>query len=131
MALTGFIVNQGAGNLTICAPDSTSAINALGSLFPVVAGNNPNFCTLDGATFTSPNVFNVSVLCHDLTSNNDWLKAHPIMLPRCDPALDPNVFLSPTPENILYVFTWGFGAVVFFFFLGFVIGMASGVIKKA
>ena len=131
MALTGFIVNQGAGNLTICAPGSSSAINALGSLFPVVAGNNPNFCTLNGVTFTAPNTFNVSVLCNDLTSNNDWLKTHLIKLPLCDPALDSNVFLPPTPEIILYVFTWGFGAIVFFFFLGFVIGTASGAIKKA
>lgn len=35
-----------------------------------------------------------------------------------------------TPEQIFYVFTWGFGAVIFFFFLGSVIGAAKTVIKK-
>lgn len=32
--------------------------------------------------------------------------------------------------NILYVFTWGFGAVVFFYFLGVVIGAAKAAIKR-
>jgi len=31
---------------------------------------------------------------------------------------------NPTPEDILYVFSWGFGAVVFFFFSGFGISVA-------
>jgi len=32
--------------------------------------------------------------------------------------------INPAPSDILYVFSWGFGAVVFFFFSGFGIAVA-------
>ena len=32
--------------------------------------------------------------------------------------------------QIFYVWSWGFGSVVFFHFLGSVIGIATGVIRK-
>lgn len=35
-----------------------------------------------------------------------------------------------TPDQIFYVFTWGFGTVVFFYSLGFAIGAAKTAIKK-
>lgn len=35
-----------------------------------------------------------------------------------------------TTDQILLVFTWGFGAVVFFWFLGACIGAAKTAIKK-
>jgi hypothetical protein len=47
-------------------------------------------------------------------------------------SLDLNLeLLGVTPENIAYAFSWGFGSVIFFWSLGFVIGVATGVIKKA
>lgn len=33
--------------------------------------------------------------------------------------------------DVAYVFSWGFGTVVFFWYLGFVIGVAKRVISKA
>lgn len=36
-----------------------------------------------------------------------------------------------TPGDIAMVFSWGFGAVVFFWFLGQCIGAAIGVIRRA
>jgi hypothetical protein len=52
-------------------------------------------------------------------------------------ALDPAEYLSlvssftPTPEEILFVFSWGFGTVVFFWFLGASIGAGKKGINKA
>ncbi|SOZ97314.1 hypothetical protein [Cupriavidus taiwanensis] len=34
-------------------------------------------------------------------------------------------------EEILYVFAWGFGAVVTMWFFGFVLGVALDLIRKA
>lgn len=39
--------------------------------------------------------------------------------------------LGITPESVLAVYGWGFGAVVFFWFLGYVTGVAVDAIKKA
>jgi hypothetical protein len=35
-----------------------------------------------------------------------------------------------TPENILYVFSWGFAAVFTFFLLGLAVAYGTGVIRK-
>lgn len=83
MALTGFLVNQ--GHTTVCAPDAVAAIVALGGRFPYVAGSAPTLCNLDSSTFTAPDVFNNSVTCHDLTSNQSWTYTHLLRLARCDP----------------------------------------------
>lgn len=37
---------------------------------------------------------------------------------------------SVQPSEIAYVFSWGFGVVLFFWFLGYSIGIAKGVINK-
>jgi len=67
------------------------------------------------------------------TQGGAWTLAyHSIMpavgFPACDPA--PYQFLPPTPADIAFVFSWGFGAVMLFFFFGFVIGTASKVVGK-
>lgn len=35
------------------------------------------------------------------------------------------------PEDVLYVFSWGFGVVLFFWSLGYAVGIAKSVIKMA
>lgn len=35
-----------------------------------------------------------------------------------------------TPEQVLQVFTWGFGVVLFFWSLGYAVGMAKKMINK-
>lgn len=35
-----------------------------------------------------------------------------------------------TPEQIIYVIGWGFGVVLFGFLMGWVLGLALGLIKK-
>lgn len=134
MALTGFLVNMGGGNPSVCADSAANAIQALGARFPYVAGSQPLLCSLTSSTFTAPNTFNNTVTCHDLTSNQIYSLLHPLTLMQCDPALPIGGGLALDPinaTNIAYVFSWGFGAIVFFFFLGFVIGMAAKAIKEA
>lgn len=87
MALTGFLVNMGGGNPSVCASSSANAIQALGARFPYVAGNQPLLCNLESSVFTAPNTFTNTILCHDLTSNASFLLAHPLHLMMCDPAL--------------------------------------------
>lgn len=134
MALTGFLVNMGTGNASVCADSSANAISALGARFPYVAGNQPVLCSLNSSVFTAPNTFTNTITCHDLLGNAFWTKAHDLTLMQCDPALPigGGLALDPiTPANIAYVFSWGFGAIVLFFFLGFVIGVAAQAIKKS
>ena len=35
-----------------------------------------------------------------------------------------------TPEQILYVFSWGFGAVLSFWVIGYIVGLAIKLISK-
>lgn len=35
-----------------------------------------------------------------------------------------------TPAEVLYVFSWGFGVVLFFWSLGFAVGVAKSLIKQ-
>lgn len=44
-------------------------------------------------------------------------------------AFDP-VALGITPDSVLSVFSWGLGAVLFFFALGVAVGAARGVIRR-
>ncbi|SFV04509.1 hypothetical protein SAMN05216350_1216 [Polaromonas sp. YR568] len=39
--------------------------------------------------------------------------------------------LGITPESVLYAFSWGMGAVILFWLIGFVTGVAVDAIKKA
>ncbi len=39
--------------------------------------------------------------------------------------------LAITPENIIYVYSWGAGAILSMWALGFVVGVAKSVINKA
>lgn len=126
MAFTGYMVNG------ICAESSDAALLALGVGFPKYLGSTPPvMCNLSAQSFTAPNTFSQTITCHELNSSRQDIFVHPISLPACDPALDPNQFLQPTADQILFVFTWGMGAVVFLFFLGFVIAAAVKVIGKA
>ena len=51
-------------------------------------------------------------------------------------ALSPSEYLglvsnmTPTPEEILFVFSWGFGVVLFFWFLGAGVGAAKKSVNK-
>jgi hypothetical protein len=36
-----------------------------------------------------------------------------------------------TPDNVLYVFTWGMGAVLAMWALGYSVGIATGLIRRA
>lgn len=124
MSETGFLV---AGK---CATNAQEAAYAFAGTFPQLVGDPPYICTASSITSIG-NPFEVAVLCHELLGNKDYTYVHPVILSVCDPALDPNQFVQPTAEQIAFVFSWGFGAVVFFFFLGFVVGVASRVISKA
>lgn len=94
MALTGFLVNMGAGNATVCADSAANAILALGARFPYVAGSQPLLCSLDSSVFSAPNIFSNSVTCHDLTGNGQWTYTHALTLMSCDPVSWP---LGVTP----------------------------------
>lgn len=124
MADTGFLVADK------CATNALEAAYAFAGRFPQLVGDPPYMCTVSSVS-TTGNPFTVEVLCHELFGNKEYSLTHPVIFPACDPALDPNQFLQPTAEQILYVFTWGMGAVVFLFFLGFVIAAAVKVIGKA
>lgn len=126
MALTGFMVGG------VCATTSDAAMLALGSGYPYFLGSSPPvMCALSDQSYIAPSTFSQTITCHDLTSAKQDNFVHPITLQMCDPALDPSQFVTPTAAQILYVFSWGFGAIVFFFFLGFVIGIVAKVIKSA
>lgn len=124
MPLTGFWSNG------ICAANQADAIAALNSQYPVVTDaflhhGSAVASGVNGALLTTW-TFNLG------TVGGTWITHAMIFyFSACDPALDPNQFLKPTAADILFVFSWGFGAVVFFFFLGFVIGIAAKVIKQA
>lgn len=92
MPLTGFLVNRGSD--WICADGSANAILALGARFPYVAGSQPVLCNLESAIFTAPDIFTNTVLCHSLTSNQDYLYSHPLRLMMCDPAADTTAFMD-------------------------------------
>jgi len=85
MALTGFLVNMGGGNPSVCADGAANAILALGARFPYVAGSQPLLCNLESSVFTAPNTFTNTIACHDLTGNQTWTIAHPLTLMQCDP----------------------------------------------
>lgn len=87
MALTGFLINMGAGSPPVCASTAANAIQALGARFPYVAGSQPMVCNLENSVFTAPDIFTNTINCHDLTGNQSWLYAHPLRLMLCDPAL--------------------------------------------
>lgn len=133
MALTGFLVNMGAGNPSVCADSAQTAMDAIGARFPYVAGSQPVLCNLESVVYTAPNLFTNSIMCHDLSSAQTWTLSHPLHLAVCDPALPigGGVPLEPiTAANVGYVFSWGFGAIVFFFFLGYVIAAAVNMIRR-
>lgn len=48
-----------------------------------------------------------------------------------EPDLSGSVDFDVMPADIAYVFSWGFGAVLFFWFLGYSVGIAKGLINKA
>lgn len=134
MALTGFLINIGGGSGAVCADSSANAIQAIGAMFPQFIGSPPMMCHLSGSTFTAPNTFNNIVTCHDLTGAAQYTFLHGMVATQCDPALPIGGGLAMdaiTATNIAYVFSWGFGAVVFFFFLGFAIAAAIQAIKEA
>lgn len=124
MADTGFLVADK------CATNAVEAAYAFAGTFPQLIGDPPYMCTASSIT-TTGNPFDVQVLCHELLGSKDYTYVHSVILPACDPALDPNQFVQPTAAQIAFVFSWGFGAVVFFFFLGFTIGIVAKVIGKA
>lgn len=86
MALTGFLVNLGGGNV-VCADGVAATFQAIGARFPYVAGSQPLLCSLESTAFTAPNTFTNTILCHDLSGNTDYLKAHAMALVQCDPAI--------------------------------------------
>lgn len=134
MALTGFLVNIGGGSGAICSDSAAHAIDAIGARFPYVAGSNPVLCNLESSVFTAPNTFTNTIMCHDLTGGMSWTLAHSLHLSLCDPALPiggGSVLDVINSANVLANFTWGFAAMVLFFFWGFVISTAIMAIKKA
>lgn len=129
MALTGFLVNMGGGNVTVCADGSANAILALGARFPYVAGSQPALCNLEASVFTAPNTFTNTIMCHDLTSGQSWTLSHPLRLLQCDPTtwgvnlstifnvpasadLTQAWMIAFTLPLILWLTAWGFGVVV-------------------
>lgn len=133
MALTGFLVNIGGGSGAVCADSAQNAIESIGARFPFVAGSQPVLCNLESSVYTAPNLFTNTITCHDLTSAQSWTLSHLLHLAVCDPALPigGGALVEPvTAANIGYVFSWGMGAVVFFFFLGMCIWAAVSAIKK-
>lgn len=79
-------------------------------------------------------------LCLDynpLIGCTDWAEYDAALIPAADvPTI--NQFLSvlgdsiynPTPESILYVFTWGMGAVLFSWSIGYAVGVAVKAIRR-
>lgn len=99
MALTGFLVNMGDGNSSVCADGSANAILAIGARFPYVAGSQPFLCSLVTSVFTAPNTFTNSITCHDLSSAQVYSYSHPLTLMQCDPVTYPYGFQSHTQQE--------------------------------
>lgn len=66
-----------------------------------------------------------------------WVQAQLAMIPGSDvPTI--NQFLSvlgdalynPTPADIAYVFSWGFGAVIFMWSFGFAVGVVTRLLRS-
>lgn len=129
MALTGFLVNMGGGNPSVCADGAANAILALGARFPYVAGSQPLLCNLESSVHTPPNTFTNTVACHDLTNKAVFIDAHDLHLMQCDPTTWlsdlSRVFNVPAAADItqawmiaftlpliLWLTAWGFGVVV-------------------
>lgn len=129
MALTGFLVNMGAGNTTVCADGAANAILALGARFPYVAGSQPLMCNLEASVFVPPASFNNTITCHDLTGNAFFTKTHLLSLMQCDPMTWgvnlTQIFSMPASPDvatawmlgfslpmICYLAAWGFGVVI-------------------
>lgn len=117
MALTGFLVNIGGGNASVCADGAANTIQAIGARFPYVGGSQPVLCNIESSVFTAPDIFTNTIKCHDLTGNQWYQYAHDLRLMACDPALpvagvnlaDPGVF-----DPVLGAAFWSF-AMTFIF----------------
>lgn len=123
MPLSGFFVDG------VCQASQAEALAAFGSMYPQI--HNGQLVSAVGLQFVAPDHVAGSLVQQNLLSGAytwTWLD---IPLVACDPALDPNQFVKPSAADIAYVFSWGFGAVVFFFFMGFVIGIAAKLIEEA
>jgi hypothetical protein len=127
MAATGYIVGQ------TCLDTSAHAIEALQSMFPAFLSGNWPLCSVANISFVGPATFNLITQCGSIEKVDVKTITNSIILPRCDPAYLLGSGVSNdaiNATNILYVFSWGFGAVIFFFFFGFVIGAVAKVIGK-
>ena len=78
------------------------------------------------------------MLCVELDVNNT-LVANSNTVENCTTFLlmekqDYNILVQPltiSPDQILYVFAWGFTAVLTFWFFGYVVGVIKSVIRQA
>jgi hypothetical protein len=78
------------------------------------------------------------MLCVELALNNN-LVANSNTIENCTTFLlmeksDYNILVQPltiSPEQIGYVFAWGFTAVLTFWFFGYAVGVAKSVIRQA
>lgn len=92
MPLTGFLVNRGSD--WICAVDADAAAQAMGAVFPLVAGSPPLVCHLESSVFSVPNNFANTVQCSNLTASQTFTNTHAIKLMMCDPAVDTTAFMD-------------------------------------
>lgn len=121
MALTGYWING------VCQASQAAAIDAVASIYP---HSEAGFMySASSFQFSGPNTLGVLIQSQNMKvafSHSVWVYTS---LSNCDPLLT----VSPVIDaaGILAVFGWGFGAVVLFFFFGYVIAVATNAIKRA